>query len=394
MIARFAGIFVVAIAECLIAATPLHAAPRPHPEAVLPAETAADIQRSIDRGLAFLRSAQDADGGWSTDFGPAVAAISAQAFVQDKSFGPTSPVVRRALAYIQKFEQTDGGIYERQKNLANYQTSVVLMFLASLNDPGLQARVAKAQAFLGKLQYDDAESIDRDHSWFGGAGYNETKRPDLSNTQMMLEALHQSGLSPSDPVYQRALVFVSRSQMNEKTNDRAFAKGSSDGGFIYSPNDPGESKASGQAPEATGPLRTYGSMTYAGFKSLLYCNVSRDDERIKAAYEWIRQNYELDRNPGMPPKQAAEGLYYYYHVFARALFAWGEPVVIDARGTPHNWRIDLAKKVMSLQKADGSWINDADRWLEGDPKYVTALTVQTLQTVLKRESATASLRQR
>ena len=80
---------------------------------------------------------------------------------------------RRALAYIQKFEQTDGGIYERQKNLANYQTSVVLMFLASLDDPDQRARIAKSQAFLGKLQYDDAESIDRDHSWFGGAGYNE-----------------------------------------------------------------------------------------------------------------------------------------------------------------------------------------------------------------------------
>ncbi|HKQ49508.1 MAG TPA: hypothetical protein VJZ71_15660 [Phycisphaerae bacterium] len=383
MHARIAGFALLALLECLIFGTAAVAEPRADAEAALPPETAAAVQRSIDRGLAFLRSAQDSDGGWGSDFGPAVAAIAAQAFVQDRAHGPTSPVVRRALAYIQKFEQTDGGIYERQKNLANYQTSVVLMFLASLDDPDQRARIARSQAFLGKLQYDDAESIDRDHSWFGGAGYNETKRPDLSNTQMMLEALHQSGLSPDDPVYQRALVFVSRSQMNGKTNDRAFAKGASDGGFIYSPNDPGESKASPQAPEATGPLRSYGSMTYAGFKSLLYCDVSRDDERIKAAYEWIRQNYELDKNPGMPGKQAAEGLYYYYHVFARALYAWGDPVVIDARGTPHNWRIDLAKKVISLQRPDGSWINERDRWLEGDSKYVTALTIQTLQTVIR-----------
>lgn len=385
MHARITGFTLIALWECLIPGTAAVAGPRADAEAALPAETAAAVQRSIDRGLAYLHSAQENDGGWGSDYGPAVAAIAAQAFVQDKGHGASSPVVRRALTFIQKFEQTDGGIYERRKNLANYQTSVVLMFLSSLNDAALQPRIAKTQAFLTALQYDENESVDRTDPWFGGAGYNSKKRPDLSNTQMMLEALHQSGLSPSDPVYQRALVFVSRCQMNAATNDQSFAKGATDGGFIYSSNSGGESKASASIFERGGNLRTYGSMTYAGFKSLLYCNVSRDDERIKAARDWIARNYDLDRNPGMPGKHAAEGLYYYYHVFARACYIWGDAVVIDARGTPHNWRIDLAKKIISLQRPDGSWINERDRWLEGDPKYVTALTVQTLQMVIKRE---------
>jgi len=77
---------------------------------------------------------------------------------------------------------------------------------------------------------------------------------------MMLEALHQSGLSKDDPVYQRALVFVTRCQMNGATNDMNFAKNATDGGFIYAPHQKGESKAAGLL-EFGAPLRSYGSMT-------------------------------------------------------------------------------------------------------------------------------------
>jgi squalene-hopene/tetraprenyl-beta-curcumene cyclase len=352
----------------------------------LPPDLAKDTQRAIDRALDFLASTQDADGGWTKPFGPAVTAIVGQGFAQSPRHGPTHPVVARALAHIQTFEQADGGIYERQQNLANYQTSVVLMMLATLDDPAQRQRVARAQAFLKKLQYAEDESIDLKNPWYGGAGYNETKRPDLSNTQMMLEALHQSGLSKDDPVYKRALAFVSRCQMNDATNDQPFADGASDGGFIYSPNGEGESKASEEKKEGAVPLRAYGSMTYSGFKSLLYAGVERNDPRILATLEWIRRKWSLDVNPGMPNDRAKQGLYYYYHVFARALAAWGEPVITDATGQPHNWREELCRKLIALQQPDGSWTNEQDRWLEGDANYVTGLTILSLQTALGQDT--------
>ena len=40
-----------------------------------------------------------------------------------------------------------------------------------------------------------------------------------------------------------------------------------------------------------------------------------DDARVKAAVEWVQKNYRLDENPGM----GTSGLYYYYHIFAKAL---------------------------------------------------------------------------
>ncbi|HVP11970.1 MAG TPA: prenyltransferase/squalene oxidase repeat-containing protein, partial [Phycisphaerae bacterium] len=148
---------------------------------MLSPETAAEAQKAVDRALVFLRSKQEDDGGWTAPYGPAVTAIVAQGFSQDRDYGPKHPVVQRALASISRFEQTDGGIYERQQNLANYQTSVVLMMLSSLNDPQQKERIAKAQKFLAELQYDANESVDRTNPWYGGAGYNERKRPDLSN---------------------------------------------------------------------------------------------------------------------------------------------------------------------------------------------------------------------
>lgn len=355
----------------------------PHRGDKLPPELRADVRKSIDRGLAFLRSAQDSDGGWTRQYGPAITAIVARAFAADRNHGPDHPVVKRAVASILRHEQTDGGIYERQQNLANYQTSVVLSFLAALPGKEHAERIARAQAFVTRLQYDDGESIDRANPWYGGAGYNSEKRPDLSNTQMMLQALKDSGLSKNDPVYRRALVFVSRCQMNGATNDQPFAREYSDGGFVYTCADGGESKASAEVTEGQAMFVSYGSMTYAGFKSMIYCNAGRDDPRIKAAYEWIRRHYTLDKNPGMPSARARQGLYYYYHVFAQALDAWGEPVVVDARGTSHDWREELCRKVISLQRKDGSWVNEADRWQEGDANYVTGLTLQTLQIAMR-----------
>ena len=375
------------------------------PAPSIPPAVRAEAQAAIAKGLDFLRSTQDKEGGWTAAYGPAVTAIVGQAFAVDAHYGPNSPVVQRALAYVLRNEQSDGGIYDKKKALENYQTSVALMFLSSLDvttettenteknktrhsvlsaSSGVNsARIARAQAFLTKLQYDDGEKIPEKDAWYGGAGYNSKKRPDLSNTQIMLEALHESGLSKDDPVYKKAIVFVSRCQMLGESNDQKFAKGAMDGGFIYSPAGGGQSKANEGLVEALGPPRSYGSMTYAGFKSMLYCGLSREDPRIKACLEWIRSHYTLDENPNLPGKRSAEGLYYYYHVFARALEVWGEPTITDAGGTPHNWRVDLCKKVVGLQRADGSWVNEKDRWLEGDPNYITGLTVLSLQTALK-----------
>jgi squalene-hopene/tetraprenyl-beta-curcumene cyclase len=144
------------------------------------------------------------------------------------------------------------------------------------------------------------------------------------------------------------------------------------------------------AGEYTGPdgrrmLRSYGSMTYAGLKSMIYAHLTKDDPRVKAAWDWISKNWTLDENPGMrlnDPKVAQNGLYYYYHTLARALNAYDEPIITDPQGNKHDWRIEFVDKLASLQCPDGSWAGDK-KWMEDNPVLVTAYVAIALAETIE-----------
>ncbi len=355
------------------------------PPVGLTAETRQKANRAIDRAIAFFKATQKADGAWQNmdQSDPAITALVAKCFIQHSAYGTQHPIVQKALAFVLTFKRKDGGLYPEDFGLRNYYTSVCLMALASTKDKKYEPTVRDAQNFLKNLQWDEPEDIDENNAWYGGAGYGRNKRPDLSNTQMMLEALKQSGLPASDPTYKKALKFIARCQMLSASNDQAFARGSTDGGFIYTPAGGGESKAGTVMLDGRPRLRSYGSMTYAGFKSYIYAELDRDDPRVQAAMKWIQRHYTLDHNPNMPDQQSLQGLYYYYHVFSRALQAWGRPIITDERGAKHPWREELCRKLISLQNQDGSWVNTADRWYEGNPALVTAYSVLSMQTALR-----------
>lgn len=366
-----------------------------HAQTTMPASAPADRAAlnkiagpAMERAFDYLKGTQTADGSWKgpvpgTD--PAITALIAKAFAQNPAYGPKHPITQRAIRFVLRHQQQDGGVYSVMAGFGNYSTSVALSAMAAMKDPALEKQIRAAQAYLKENQWTegkrdaDGKEIDASHPWYGGAGYGEHKRPDLSNTQMMLEALHDSGLAPDDPAFQKAMRFVARCQMTTTTNDQPFAQGARDGGFVYSPANAGESKA---GKTDGGYLRSYGSMTYAGFKSMLYADLKRDDPRVRQAWDWIRRYYTLDANPNMPGAQSKEGLYYYYHVFGRALQAWGEPFVTPPTGPAHDWRRDLCEQLVRQQQPDGSWVNAADRWQEGNPYLVTAYSLLAMQAAL------------
>ena len=156
----------------------------------------------------------------------------------------------------------------------------------------------------------------------------------------MLDALQAAGNGPDDEAVQRALVFVSRCQnLESEFNTGPFAAKNPDGGFFYTPAAGGAS-AAGDDPD--GGLRSYGSMTYAGLKSMIYADVKADDPRVKAATDWLKQHYTLKENPGM----GQAGVYYYYHLMAKSLDAIGKPTFADTKGQEHNWRAELAAELI------------------------------------------------
>ena len=129
-----------------------------------------------------------------------------------------------------------------------------------------------------------------------------------------------------------------------------------------------------------GGTGSYGSMTHVGLISLLFAGVDKTDPRVQSAYDWIRDNYTLETNPGATKEQ---GLYYYYTAFAKSMAAFGEAIVVDTDGNEHNWRNDLASKLLSLQDRDGSWVNEEMRWWEGMKDLVTARSVIALNLAVR-----------
>jgi squalene-hopene/tetraprenyl-beta-curcumene cyclase len=107
---------------------------------------------------------------------------------------------------------------------------------------------------------------------------------------------------------------------------------------------------------------------------MIFAGVKMDDPRAKAALKWIQKNYSLNLNPGM----GKQGLYYYYHTFAKTLTVMKVDTVEDAKGVKHDWRKELTLKLIKEQQPNGSWTNSADRWYEGDPNLVTAYSLMAL----------------
>jgi squalene-hopene/tetraprenyl-beta-curcumene cyclase len=329
----------------------------------------------LRRGAQYLLAAQK-DDGWDIDKGPGITALAATALARDSRIGPQHAAVRRAVQAVLKSRRGDGGVYSALGLHKNYETSVVISMLTVMEEKESAEAIQAAQKFLIERQLDDGDGKSVDDAEYGGWGYGLLGRADLSNTQMMLDALHDSGLPKDHPAYAKALAFVARCQMNGETNDREFARGSSTGGFIYSAASGGLSKAGKEE------INGYGSMTYAGFKSLIYCGLTRNDPRVKAALDWMTRHWTLDRNPNMPDKQSREGIYYYYLALARALAAHGEPEIRDAVGRRHDWRAELVKKLAELQQPDGSWVNTEDRWMEGLPALTTAYAMLALHAAV------------
>lgn len=358
----------------------------------------------IDKAVGFLRARQDeATGGWAVPPGgagptfPAITGLVLTGLLDEPTIDADDPAVARGVEFVLSFRQPDGGIYDQV--LPSYNTALCLSALARVNRPKAAAAIEPAINFLRTLQWSEeaiegsveAARVGKDHPCYGGIGYGSGGRPDNSNLTFFVQALHDAGLSSDDRAYQRAVVFLTRTQMDDRVNDMPYARGSRQGGFIYSTSPDresvGEGESKGGLVEETvddgfkvSRLRAYGSMTYAAFKSLIYANLSRQDRRVRLAYEWIRRNYTVEENPGV----GSDGFYYYALSFGRALSAWGGSTItpIGAGGAElpeRDWQNDLVDRLGTLQNEDGSFRSIDDRWMENDAVLITAYALIALQ---------------
>lgn len=349
-----------------------------------------EIQHGIDKGLAWLKARQNADGSWSNADYPALTALVMTAHFGDparkaRPLGndPDDEGLRKAHAFLLGCVHPDGGIY--RKGLTNYNTAISIIALLAERDTGNDDLLRKARTFVIGTQTHGKDGDPFD----GGIGYDPGgNHSDLSNTTYALEALYYTrGLASAretikdpDLDWKAATGFLERCQSLPAYNKQPWASDDarSKGGFIYFP---GKSSA-GEIKLAEGKtaLRCYGSTTYAGLLSYIYADLKKDDPRVTAAYEWLRANYSLDENPGM----GKQGLYYYYELMAKSLAAYGAGTLEMADGRKVDWRQELTTKLLSLQTSDGCWQNDNGRWWEKDPVLTTAYSLIALEYIYRR----------
>jgi squalene-hopene/tetraprenyl-beta-curcumene cyclase len=355
---------------------------------------ASEVERALARGAEFLLASR-VGGGWGfdgrRDAGITAMAVGALLALPEPRPAPVAAAITEGLDLLVGLQKDDGSIHEGQ--LANYVTSAAILALVRGARPADAPRVARASAFLKGLQADEGEGYSEGDRYYGGVGYGGDERPDLSNLQMALEALHAAGTPSSDPAFQKALTFLQRCQNRSESNDlvleveeKRIASGN-DGGAAYAP---GESKA-GLLVLADGRAvpRSYGSMSYALLKGYLFAGLSKDDARVQAVWQWLRENYTLDVNPGFAasddPTAAYQGLFYYFYTMARALDLFGEETLTDASGASHAWRTELCARLVAMQRQDGSWLNEnAARWFEGNPVLATSYALLALGTAAGR----------
>lgn len=347
-----------------------------------------EVQTSIDRGLAFLKSQQKPDGSWSNAEHPALTAMPVVAFQREpsgKNLQSPPDFLRKSYDYLRSFVQPDGGIYG--KGLSNYNTSVVMMVLLSTGEPKDEPIIQAARKFVGAQQASNMAKPETN----GGFGYGPTgsspkrQHPDLDNTLVALEALrYYEKMRPNSELagakdldWKAAAEFISRAQNLAATNKEPWVseEQGNKGGFIYYP---GFSNA-GEFEPTPGKKawRSYGTMTYAGMLSLLYADVKSGDPRVQGALGWLKGNYTLEENPGMQE----QGLYYYYHLMTKGLAAAGIDTLDLPDGRRVDWKREVALKLLNLQQGDGQWVNKTGRWMESDPVLVTSYCVLALEMI-------------
>ncbi len=324
--------------------------------------------------------------GWTgPEPGVTALCLSATAFLADRLGEPRPDWVPAGLDYLVSLQRPDGAI--SAQGLDVYTTSVAVEALVAGGRESDQPVIERARDFLLATQSDEGEGYDREADpLYGGVGYGGDERPDLSNTQMAIEAASRAGTPTRHAFFRKARLFLDRCQNWSEGGVLTWPR--PDGGRLVTGDDGGATYMPGNSPagedrvgEGVYQARSYGSMTYALAKSYLFCGAGADDPRLAAAVGWMASHFSVTANPGYAnSEEGAQGLFYYYLALGRTLRLLPPGGFRDAAGAPIPWREALTRQLVDTQRIDGSWINAASpRWWEGAPTLCTAYAVLALQ---------------
>ena len=242
---------------------------------------------------------------------PGVTGIVLTGFCQTGKVGAERSDGRQRAQVHRVADQSQGGPHRRQGprvQLQNYVTCVNVMALnAAEQADSYKAVIADAAKFLRSCSGTRAKARQKEDDFYGGAGYDSKSRPDLSNTQFFLDALVAAGVPKDDPAFKKALIFVSRCQnLKGENNDRPGPARSTTAASSTARRPAASTKVQRQAESRrrSARLRQHDLRRHQEHDLL---RRRKDDPRIKKAIEWLKKNYTVDANPGMPEAARALG---------------------------------------------------------------------------------------
>jgi hypothetical protein len=341
----------------------------------LAADPAEAVRLALLRAAEYLWARQSTDGGWhSQTYGLLASGQSLTPFVLDALLSLPDGAgnsVETALAFCVDRMDEAGALGRAEPGLPdhpNYATALAVSSLAHAKPANWRTTAAPLLDYLQGQQLTEQNGWSHDHPAYGawGMGGEPRQAPypghvDLSMTRHVLQALRAAGVPSIDPCFRKAQVFVERCQ------NYPAGESTGDGGFYFSTVVLDANKA-GSSQDG---YRSYGTATADGILSLLACGQAPEDPRVISARQWIDEHHCTDGAAGFEgdiQQRWREGLRYYFAASASEAFRRLKEV-----SDPQ-----LATKLVSLQREDGSWANPEKLVKEDDPLIATAFAVRAL----------------
>ena len=334
----------------------------------------------MEAAAKYLWSQQSRDGGWpSHTYGLLRSGQSLTPFVLDALLQVPRDVYRlpsdkleRAIRFIRANTNAEGALGMMDPSLPdypNYATALAVSAICHAKRAGWEKQIQPMVAYLLRMQFSEQNGWKPADAPYGAWGMGGMQHPppnpghvDLSMTRYVIQALRAAGISPEDPAFARARIFVERCQNYDPQHPK-----DADGGFFFSTTEIDTNKAG----QDGGHFRSYGTTTADGILALLAIGRPLEDHRIRAAHNWLISHHRDMAVPGFvgqAHQRWPQGLAFYYAASSseafRALRALMDPSVAN-----------LLKRT---QRGDGSWANAENLVKEDDPLIATAFAVRAL----------------
>ncbi|WP_342190247.1 DUF4159 domain-containing protein [Stieleria varia] len=299
------------------------------------------VQRSLDRGIAYLRKTQEPRGSWQ-EYGGQSCGASALCTLALLNAGVSrdDPAIVNAMKYLRSIQAGE-----------TYSVSLQTLVYCQLGAAGDLPRIRRNVEWLESKQKNETNGA------AGSWGYGGGTAGDPSNAQFALLALgaaHDLGVEVDPLVFERALAYWVDLQQ-------------AGGGWGYGRTTPsGSMTCAGIASVIIARGRLGGTSSSIVNGAVQCCGgESDDDDPVEKGLKWLAGHFDVRNNPG-----SNKGTHYYYlYALERAARLAGRRFIGD-----HDWYREGAEQLISLQDGfQGFWKGNG--FGDDDPNIATSFAL-------------------